>query len=186
MKVISKALNIIKNIVLDIIIVILIAAVVIGQLNKGKPVPIFGYYFFTIVSGSMQDTLQIDDSIIVKKADEYKVNDIVTYKHDKTYVTHRIVEIDGDMVITKGDANTVADPPFHKDQILGKYVYKNDILSFLVKYRFVIIIILAILYVASLIFENVKELLKKDKKQQDEEVENNEEQQEEKDDKEDA
>ena len=158
MKAISKAFNIIKNIVLDIIIVILIVAIIIGQLNKNKPVSIFGYYFFTIVSGSMQNTLKIDDSIIVKKANEYKVNDIVTYKHDKTYVTHRIIEIDGDMVITKGDANTVADPAFNKSQLLGKYVYKNDILSFLVKYRFIVVLILGILYVISLLVENIKNM----------------------------
>ena len=183
MKVISKAVSIIKNILLDIIIVILVGALILSYLNKGKPVSIFGYYFFTISSGSMQNALQIDDSIIVKKTNDYKVNDIVTYKVDEMYVTHRIVAIDGDMITTRGDANTVDDPPFHKDKILGKYVFKNDILSFLVKHRFTIIIILAILYVAGLIFEKVRELLDKDKKddeqQEDKKVE-------EKDDKEDA
>ena len=36
---------------------------------------------------------------------------------------HRIINIDGDTVTTKGDANNVADAPIQKSQIKGVLVY---------------------------------------------------------------
>ena len=127
-----KILKIIKNIFLDIVIVFLLIVITIGFLNKNKPIAVFNYYFFTVKTGSMQNALYPGDNIIAKKNDEYKVGDIVTYKKEKSYVTHRIVKIDGDMITTKGDANNSEDPSFDKKNILGKFVYKSDFLNFLV------------------------------------------------------
>ena len=151
-----KVLNIIKNIILDIIIVILLGMIIFGILNKNKPFPVCGYYFFTVLSGSMEDTLHIGDNIIVKKSNDYKVGDIITYKLDNSYITHRIVKIDGDMITTKGDANDTEDIPFKKDNILGKFVYKSKILNFLVKNKLVIFILVLILYFVDFIVGNMK------------------------------
>ena len=149
-----KALNIVKNIVLDVIIIILLGLILFGILNKNKPFPVCGYYFFTVLTGSMEDTLHVGDNIIVKKSNEYKVGDIITYKLEKSYITHRITKIDGDMITTKGDANNTEDIPFSKDKILGKLVYKGKVLNFLVKNKFIIFIGVMILFIIDFIIGN--------------------------------
>lgn len=153
-----KILNIIKNIILDTIIVLLIGIIIISNMNKNKPVSFFNYYLFTVLSGSMEDTLKIGDNIIVKRVDEYKEGDIVTFKHDNIYVTHRITKIDGDMVTTKGDANTVEDEPFNRNLIIGKFVFKSDLLNFLINNKIIVIIILIALLALDYIIGSKKKV----------------------------
>lgn len=152
-----KVLNIIKNIILDIIIVILVLTIIVSMLNKNKPTPLFGFYFFTVMSGSMEPALNVEDSIIVKQSSNYEVGDIVTYKHEKSYVTHRIVKIDGNKVITKGDANTDEDPAFDKKQILGKVVFKSVYLNFLVRNRILIILVIILIYLVEMVIKTKRE-----------------------------
>ena len=151
-----KVLNIIKNVILDIIIIILIGAIILGQINKDRPVAIFNHYFFTVMSGSMQNTLKVGDNIIVKKVDNYKVGDIVTYQKETSLITHRITKIEGNMVTTKGDANEMEDPVFDKKYIIGKFVYKSNWLNFLVRNRILIALILIILYLIETIRKSKK------------------------------
>jgi len=134
----NKVVNIIKNIILDILIVFLIVLICFQYVNRNKPVKIFEFYLFNVLTGSMENKLHIGDYIIVKECDEYKEGDIVTYKKDSIYVTHRIVKIDGNNVITKGDANTSEDPAFDKNDILGKFVYKSKLLNFVINNKFII------------------------------------------------
>ena len=95
-------------------------------------VSLFGINFFKVVSGSMEPNLKINDVIIVKKTNDLNVDDIITYK-DKSgqYVTHRIVEINDNNIITKGDANNTNDNPITYDDVVGKLVYKTKIIGFL-------------------------------------------------------
>lgn len=86
-------------------------------------VKIFGYSGLVIVSGSMEPTLDIDDLIIIKE-ETYKEQDIVTFKDGKSFVTHRIIKIEDDLVYTKGDNNNAQDRPISKSQIEGKVIYK--------------------------------------------------------------
>ena len=91
----------------------------------------------------------------MEKTKEFKEKDIVTYKKDNKYVTHRIIKIEGDKVITKGDANNVEDPPINKKDIIGKYVYKNKILDFLVKYKVYILFGIIIIYLIYLLIKTI-------------------------------
>ena len=93
-----------------------------GLLKDKIPMP-FGYGMSVVLSGSMESRLSVDDLIIIKATDNYKVNDIVLFQDGNSLVTHRIIEIDGDTVTTKGDANNVADEPINKSQIKGVLVY---------------------------------------------------------------
>lgn len=93
-----------------------------GILKNKMPMP-FGYGISVVLSGSMEDRLSADDLVIIKATDDYKINDIVLYQDGNTFVIHRIIEIDGDTVTTKGDANNVADEPINKSQIKGVLVY---------------------------------------------------------------
>ena len=93
-----------------------------GLLNDKIPMP-FGYGMSVVLSGSMESRLSVDDLVIIKATDNYKVNDIVLFQDGNSLVIHRIIEIDGDTVTTKGDANNVADEPIQKSQIKGVLVY---------------------------------------------------------------
>ncbi len=93
-----------------------------GLLRDKMPMP-FGYGMSVVLSGSMESRLSVDDLVIIKATENYQVNDIVLYQEGNSLVIHRIIEIDGDTVTTKGDANNVADKPIHKSQIKGVLVY---------------------------------------------------------------
>lgn len=115
-----------------------------GLLKDKMPMP-FGYGMSVVLSGSMESRLSVDDLVIIKATDNYKVDDIVLFQDGNSLVIHRIIEIDGDTVITKGDANNVADEPIQKSQIKGVLVY--DIAGFgavvnILKQPVVIILIL--------------------------------------------
>lgn len=87
---------------------------------------LFGYKPFIVVSGSMLPTLNVGDIIFVKATDDkmYEVGDIITYPEGGSYTTHRIVEVNGDMVITKGDANNTTDAPKRMSIIVGKTIFR--------------------------------------------------------------
>ena len=91
--------------------------------NKSKIPCAFGYSLLVIATPSMADSIDAGDAIIIKRAAEYAVGDVVTYfpAGEDYSVTHRIVRIEGDRFYTKGDANPSEDPdPVYAGQIVGK------------------------------------------------------------------
>ena len=84
-----------------------------------------------VASGSMEPNLKVGDLIIIQTNDyNYKPGDIVTYKDDNgSFVTHRIVTINGNEAITRGDANNTVDKPIMLEKIVGKYKYKLSYLG---------------------------------------------------------
>ncbi len=107
---------------LSIIISILFALILVINLIAAFNIPIFGIKIFKVASGSMEPTLLVNNLILVKESSKYNIGDIVTYKYDDSYITHRIVSIDNEEIITKGDANNTEDNPFNKNLIVGKYL----------------------------------------------------------------
>ena len=136
-------------------------------ITKDKVVLIGKYYIFQIATGSMEHELVPGDYIIVEKTDNYKVGDIVTYLEDGYYITHRINKIEEDSITTKGDANTALDNPISKDKIIGKYLFKEKILTFLTKYKVLVIAILLTLIILESAFkeDNKNDNKKKSKKE---------------------
>lgn len=82
-----------------------------------------GYTIFQVITGSMAETINIKDIVIVKITDDVAENDIITYKSGENFITHRIIKIDNEKIITKGDANNSEDEPITKDVIVGKVVF---------------------------------------------------------------
>lgn len=82
-----------------------------------------GYSIFEVVTGSMSGTIEINDYIIVKETKDIKLKDVVTFKDKDSIVTHRVVEIKPDSIVTMGDANTSEDVELKIDDIIGKVVY---------------------------------------------------------------
>lgn len=126
----KKVLNNIRKIVVNLIIIVLviIAFVVIWgfvQLNvqKKEYINFFGYSIFSTETGSMAPTMNKGDIVIVKIGDEIREKDIITYKKENVFITHRIVSIEQDSIITKGDNNNTEDEPINKEQVIGTVVF---------------------------------------------------------------
>ena len=87
-------------------------------LGNKLPMP-FGYGAAVVLSGSMEPIFSKDDLIFVKKTDNINIGDIVVYQSNDSLVVHRVVSMDDDMVVTKGDANNIEDASFDKSAIKG-------------------------------------------------------------------
>lgn len=88
----------------------------------GNPIPtVFGWGNAVVVSGSMEPELPVGSLLWIHKQDSYFPGDIVTYAEENgTLVTHRLVSVDADTAVTKGDANNAEDSPIDVKQIRGK------------------------------------------------------------------
>lgn len=131
-----------------------------GLLKDKMPMP-FGYGMSVVLSGSMESRLSADDLVIIKATDSYNVNDIVLFQDGNSLVIHRIIEIDGDTVTTKGDANNVADEPINKSQIKGVLVYDiagfGAVVNILKQPVFVILILAAAFLLTELSYRKEKD-----------------------------
>lgn len=116
--------------ILNILIMVVVVITIIGLyymaqvkiLNKDYA-NIFGYTFFEVATGSMANTINIGDIVVVKVNEAFKENDIIVYKEENSFITHRVIKIDGQDLITRGDVNNSEDKPIKSDQILGKVIY---------------------------------------------------------------
>lgn len=90
-------------------------------MGNSLPMP-FGYGAAVVLSGSMEPTIRIDDLILVAQQEDYQVDDIVVYQNGSMLVVHRIIELQPDTVITRGDANNAPDAPVRKEMIKGEVV----------------------------------------------------------------
>lgn len=97
------------------------------------PMP-FGYGASVVLSGSMEPEFSKGDLIIVGEADSYQERDIVVFQDGASLVVHRIIEIDGEKIITQGDANNVPDEPIELSAIKGKVLFHIDKLGTIVSF----------------------------------------------------
>lgn len=87
------------------------------------------YPMASITSGSMWPALKKGDLILIKGVfgkEDIKIGDIIVFKNQKGLTIHRVVEIKEDTVLTKGDANNVADSPVTYEEIIGKALSLNN------------------------------------------------------------
>ncbi len=125
MKILKKLLKIIFDII--IIFFIFIAGIIVYNFIQvkffEKKYPEFmGYTFFEVTTGSMKDTINISDIIIVKLTDDVHKNDIISYENNSEIITHRIIEENDEKLITKGDANNSKDKEITRNVVIGKVV----------------------------------------------------------------
>ncbi len=115
--------------------ILVILFIVISKMSGDTP-SFFGYRMYVIVSPSMEPQIKVGDVIISKEytGGELAVGDVVTYEGKtgevagKT-ITHEIISIDGDRVITKGTANLSADPAIRREDILSVMKYQPAVLG---------------------------------------------------------
>ena len=85
------------------------------------PMP-FGFGVSVVLSGSMEPELAVNDLVIVKAADDYKVGDVVVYQDGGSLVIHKLISLEGGEAVTKGVANDTADEPIKVSAIKGRAV----------------------------------------------------------------
>lgn len=151
-----------KNLLIYILYIIIIPVIIYDLflivqtiVKPGVTPDFFGFRTFSIITGSMEPVINIDDIVIVKKVDRIDIQngDIITFTIENETITHRVLNIsfvDGELIYTtKGDKNEVTDIEKIKyNQIEGKYITKipkaGKLLTFL-KNKFVFGTILVIL-----------------------------------------
>ena len=107
--------------------------IIIKAKTKPNAVPsIFSYKPFIVLSGSMEDKINVGDLVFVKEVDSktLRIDDIIAFRDSSNHVTtHRIVNTvakeNGTCYVTKGDNNnTTDDEIICPKSIEGKYMFK--------------------------------------------------------------
>lgn len=121
-KITKVIVNIFTFILLMILLLVIYSKIVITFSKNSYP-NYFGYTFFEVASGSMMPTLQVNDVILVKiTKDNIKENDIIAFSSENSIITHRVLFIDNNNIVVKGDNNNTVDKPIVLDQVIGKVV----------------------------------------------------------------
>lgn len=116
-KILNK--NIHKKILYGVIFILL--PLVAFLLITSRTSLLFGLRTFTVLTGSMRPAIQVDSLVFTIPEKEYHVNDVITFKRSDTNITHRIVGVKNNQLVTKGDANQEADPILvSKELVIGK------------------------------------------------------------------
>lgn len=121
----DKILNVVFYILMFIVLLAVFFAVynfVSLRILKKNYTNFFGYTFFEVASGSMTGTIDIGDVIIVKINDDFKEDDIITYRVSDDFITHRVLKKEDNYVVTKGDSNNNVDNPVKYDMVVGRVV----------------------------------------------------------------
>lgn len=152
--------ELVLNVILDILIFLLGFVLIVFIYNNievkvlgNDHASFFGYSLFEVQTGSMKNEINIGDWIVVKYTDDIKLNDVVTFKKGKNFITHRVVEAYKNTYVTKGDANNTKDDAISKKQIVGKVVKVLPHFGFVKKTLFnpfIIILLLLIVYIFNL------------------------------------
>lgn len=119
----KKKIDTILTIILLIILTILIFCYAQLKVFHKDYINFCGYTIFQVITGSMSDTINPQDIVIVKLTQDVKTNDIITFRMGNDFVTHRMIGTEGDKIITRGDANNSQDAPIEKAAIVGKVVF---------------------------------------------------------------
>lgn len=115
--------------IIDILIVITIVILLIvmyGYIEKyvfkKDYINYFGFTIFEVASGSMAPSINVGDIVVVKFTKDIKKDDIITYKENNYFITHRVIKVDNDKIVAKGDYNDSIDKEVSINDVLGKVV----------------------------------------------------------------
>ncbi len=160
-----KVLNIVIYMMIFVILILLLYSIIQRKTTGEKYTNLFGYTFLEVVTGSMSGTIEIGDGVIVKLTSDIKEKDIIVYKKEEILITHRLIKMEDNSLLTKGDANNVQDDPITKDVVIGKVIFVIPNIHFWKKAIVVILIILICIYViAQQIINKKTNVLKEEEK----------------------
>ncbi len=121
----EKITNVIMNILIFIFGIILLISIynnIQVKILGNDYASFFGYSLFEVQTGSMSGTIEAGDWIVVKYNKNIEVDDIITFKQNGEFITHRVIESYNGTYITKGDVNNTEDEPISKEQVVGEVV----------------------------------------------------------------
>ena len=179
MKIVKKILRWIVILIIGVITLFNIYNLVNTKILKNDLTTINSYAMLEVVSGSMEPSLNIGDLVIIDiESKDYKIGDIVTYKDENNlFVTHRILYINDDKYVLKGDANNAIDKPINSSQIVGKYVSRVEYVGNIIRsirnpFSLVIILLFGIIICIILSLDeddddNEKEKIEREKERND-------------------
>ena len=144
----SKGIHRLFDIIFIAIIVILLGYFALRVMNRVE--------IYNVKTGSMEAKIHVGDYILILKKSRYDIGDVITLASNNSYVTHRIVRIDGDKVTTKGDANNTEDETISSSNIVGKVILSGGILNIIINYKYALAGIVLSLYLFSCYFESRK------------------------------
>ncbi len=142
-----KIYNVVSTVLIALVFAFLVAVVAImfsQRSANGGDVKLFGYYSFTVLTDSMQDTINPGDVILCKEVDPNTLQeeDIITFVAPSGQlkgqnITHRIKEVhrneDGTVAyfITRGDNPSVGydDWQLSPDNVKAKYVKTSKLIG---------------------------------------------------------
>lgn len=101
--------------------------------GDSMPMP-FGVGMSVVLTGSMEPELSAGDLIVVTEQDSYDVNDVVVYQSGGILVVHRIISVDGDVVITQGDSNNTPDEPIQLSSVKGAVCFSLPMVGRMVSF----------------------------------------------------
>lgn len=123
---------------------------------------LFKYKPLVVLTGSMEPTFKVGSIIYYKQVpqNEIKKGDIITFKYDDTFISHRVNNIEGQLYETKGDANNTPDlKKITYSDIVGKDAnFCIPYLGYYVKFindHMYLLIIVAVILVADFILSNI-------------------------------
>lgn len=117
-----KKIDFFMIILMILLIIVMYCYAQLKIFNK-EYINLCGYTVFRVITGSMSDTIKPQDIVIVKITDDIEINDIITYKKESDFITHRVIDKNEKQIITKGDANTSEDKPITTQDVVGKVVF---------------------------------------------------------------
>lgn len=124
----KKYLNMVVNLIMSALFITLIFSIflIVSSKASGEEPNFFGYQLKTVLSGSMEPKFKTGSIIAIRLTDvndQFNKNEIITFRtKENILVTHRIVDVQGNEYITKGDSNDGADvEPVLSQNIIGKY-----------------------------------------------------------------
>ena len=151
-----------------------ILTILLGTIVVGMAFVLFspGFNMHTVMSESMKPAINMGDMIFTgPSGQDIRPGTIITYNRDGELITHRVLSVDGESLVTKGDATEDADPwPVSLSSVTGTYLFKIPYLGYLNNFIrtktgwLVLIVVPALLFVAYLIKEILKEAFRRDEK----------------------
>ena len=161
-----KWLGIALNVILVIILLVNVYTIAARYITKKEVIPVFGLATALVETGSMdgeeEDSVEGFSLIFIVKSGEYEVGDIITFDTGSSVpTTHRIIGLDGDRFITKGDSNNTEDrQSVGKDQIIGKVFFTIPGVGYVINFMktplgsFLLVLVCFLIVAAPMIFKS--------------------------------
>jgi phage repressor protein C with HTH and peptisase S24 domain len=93
------------------------AEVIVDLLQRGHAVE------FRVRGDSMHPTIREHDLVHVAPSQDVRLGDVVLTLADRGLTAHRVIAVDGDSIVTRGDNTPGADSALPRVRVLGKVLW---------------------------------------------------------------